>query len=337
MDNSIEQLKKIPAVFCLSGSPFQAMCMIEAINTFKIRDYKVLLCLSESELPRKKQLIELLEKNDIKYEIESVDFKITKGERFKALLPHRSRYKLAFIGDCNNELLIFKAFRYVSDGGTLLYLDDGIATIQFYNGLCQLKGKLRKYYDIICKLRNIDFDRYFYTIYRGLDDGKHISVANDFEYLSEKNCGNKKYRKVIVLGTCTDDYCRMERIAPATFLTEQKKLIEDVKSRYPEEEILFVPHGRDLYKEPRKDCEELGVRFNPTSISVEMFLLEAPFVPKAVFGYTSSALYNLRLLMPESDIVNVTFSGNTPQNDRIEITSQYYAKNGIRREIRELQ
>lgn len=336
MDRLINHLSNLSAVFCLSGSPFQAMCMIEAISNFEIKDYRVLLCLSHSELPRKQQLVELLEKYGIKYEIESVDFQITKQERLKALLPNRNTYKLAFIGDCNNELLIFKAFRYVSDGGTIVYLDDGIATIQFFNGLCQLSGKFKKYYSLISKLRHIDFDRFFYTIYRGLDDKKHLSIANNFSFLSKKHRENKPRKQIIVLGTCTDDYCRMERIETSVFLNEQKKLIEDVKQRYPDDKIIFVPHGRDVYSEPRSYCAELGVSYTPTSISVEMFLLEAPFTPKAIFGFTSSALYNLRLLIPESEIVNISFIGNSPQNDRIEITSRYFAQNGIKREVRQL-
>lgn len=106
--------------------------MIEAIQTFEITDYRVLLCLSENEIPRKGQIITLLEKHHIAYEIESVNFKITKAERFKALMPNKNKYKVAFIGDCGNELLKFKAIRYVSDGGTIIFLDDGIASIHFF-------------------------------------------------------------------------------------------------------------------------------------------------------------------------------------------------------------
>ena len=337
MMKTIEHLKDLSTIFCLSGSPFQAMCMIEAINTFHIKDFKVLLCLSHSELPRKQQMIELLDRNGIGHEVESIDFKITKVERLKAFLPNRNKYKLAFIGDCNNELLIFKAFRYISDNGTIAYLDDGIATIQFYNGLCQLNSKLHLYYNIICKLRNINFDQYFYTIYRDLNDNKHISIINNFDYFSRKNSEHKPITKIIVLGTCTDDFCRMEQIDTSTFLEEQQALIKDIQNRYSNDEIIFVPHGRDGYSKPRHDCLQLGVSYYPTAVSVELFLLNASFVPKAVFGFTSSALYNLRLLMPETEIINVTFSGNTPQNDRIEITSQYYSRFGIKHEIRQLK
>lgn len=336
MQDYIERLKGKPAIFCLSGSPFQAMCMIEAINTFELKDYRVLLCLSHSELPRKRQLTELLDKHGITYEEESIDFKISKSERLKALIPQPKGPKLVFIGDCNNELLIFKAFRYVADGGTLIYLDDGIATIQFFNGLCQLQAKLRKYYTLICRLRNICFDKYFFTIYHDLKDGKHLSIANSFSYLSRKRKGIGEKKNIILLGTCTDDFCRMERISVDSFLREQRRLMEDIKTRYPEDDIIFVPHGRDVYKQTEADCAETGIIFQPTSISVEMFLLDSDFTPKAVYGYTSSALYNLRLLLPSSDMVNITFKGNSPENDRIEITSRYYSQHGIIREIREL-
>lgn len=336
MMNIVESFKALPTLFVLSGSPFQAMCMIEAIHTFEIRDYKVLLCLSHSELPRKKQVEELLKKSSITYNIESVDFKITKAERLKTLIPDIHKYKLAFVGDCNNELLIFKAFRYISDGGTIVYLDDGIATIQFFNGLCQLNYKLKKYYSFLSKLRNICFDKYFFTIYHDLSDNKHQNIPNNFKHLTthKKSCG--MLRNIIVLGTCTDDYCRMERISVKDFLSAQKKLMLEIKHTYPDENIIFVPHGRDIYMETKQDCEDLGIKYQPTSISIEMYILECPFAPVAIYGYTSSALFNLNLILPQSEIVNITFAGNTPLNNRIDITSEYYARHGIRREIRYL-
>ena len=324
------------AIFCLSGSPFQAMCMIEAIKAYDIKDYKVMLCLSNNELPRMHQLAALLNKYNITFEIESIDFRITKIERIRAMLPTRKKYKLAFIGDCNNELLIFKAFRYISDGGTMVYLDDGIATIQFFNGLCQLSNKLRHYYNVICKIRDINFDKYFYTIYHDLGDGKHITLANDFNYFASLMRGKQATKKVLLLGTCTNDYCRMENINPEVFLGELRNLMSELKCQYPGEEIVYVPHGRETYPEPKQYCEELGIEFCPTSISVEMMVLDASYRPKAVYGYTSSALYNLNLLLPDSDVCNVSFTGNTPGNDRIEITSSYYEKHGIRRLIKPL-
>ena len=89
-------IKGQPAIFCLSGSSFQALCMIEAIHAFEITDYRVLLCLSENEIPRKGQIITLLEKYHIAYEIESVNFKITKAERFKALMPTIGDFSIKF-------------------------------------------------------------------------------------------------------------------------------------------------------------------------------------------------------------------------------------------------
>lgn len=332
-----EKLKGLPTLFCLSGSPFQALCMIEAILSFDIRDYKVLLCLSETELPRKAQLIELLNSYRISYEIESINYHITKKARFQVLLPRCNQYKLAFIGDCNNELLIFKAFQYVSDGGHLIYLDDGIATIQFFNGLCQLDRRLKYYYDVVCKVRHINFDKYFYTIYHDLKDGKHLCIANNFDYLAKLQQSKENISHVLLLGTCTNDYCYAEQIGTDVFMSELKKIMIELKQKYPHEDIIYVPHGRDTYHEPERFCHELGIVYQPTSISVEMFLLNAVYRPLAVYGFTSSALYNLNIFFPDTSVYNITFSGNTPLNDRINISSIYFIKHGIRRNERNIK
>lgn len=327
-------LKGQPAIFCLSGSSFQALCMIEAIHAFEITDYRVLLCLSENEIPRKGQIITLLEKYHIAYEIESVNFKITKTERFKALLPNRNKYKVAFIGDCNNELLIFKAFRYVSDGGTLVYLDDGIATIQFFNGMFQLSNKLRPYYELICKIRRIDFDKYFYTVYEDLKDERHIPIINNFQSLALQQKSKSTVKGIYIIGTCIKDYCDFECVPVEEFMIVLQRLMHELRTLHPDEPVVYVPHGREtMMAELETMCQEEKVELRMSKISVEMMLLEEKDYPKAVYGFTSSALYNIKKLFPNTDTCNITFTGNTPKTNGKEITSQYYAKFGILRRI----
>ena len=334
MQNFERRLKGQPAVFCLSGSPFQALCMIEAIQAFEITDYRVLLCLSENELPRRRHLIALLDRYHISYEIESVNFRITKLERLKALLPNRNKYKMAFIGDCNNELLIFKAFRYVSDGGTLVYLDDGIATIQFFNGMFQLSKKLRPYYELMSKIRRIDFDRYFYTVYEDLEDKKHIPIINKFNFLALQQKSKLHVRGIYIIGTCIKDYCDFECVPIKQFTETLHLLMQELKRQHPEEPIVYVPHGREtMMEELKKMCRNEGVELRCSEITVEMMLLEEKERPKAVYGFTSSALYNIKRIFPEIDAFNITFTGNTPKTNGKEITSQYYAKFGINRRI----
>lgn len=334
MSDSKGLLKGQPAIFCLSGSSFQALCMIEAIYAFEITDYRVLLCLSENEIPRKGQIITLLEKHNIAYEIESVNFTITKKERLKALLPNRNKYKVAFIGDCNNELLIFKAFRYVSDGGTLVYLDDGIATIQFFNGMFQLSNKLRPYYELISKIRRIDFDRYFYTVYEDLKDERHIPIINSFQSLALQQKSKSTVKGIYIIGTCIKDYCDFECIPVEKFMIVLQNLMHDLRAKYPDEPLVYVPHGRETMMEELKTiCQEEKVELRMSKISVEMMLLEEKDYPKAVYGFTSSALYNIKKLFPNTDTCNITFTGNTPKTNGKEITSQYYAKFGILRRI----
>ncbi len=334
MQNIERQLNGLPTIFCLSGSSFQVLCMIEAIQSFSITDYKVLLCLSENELHRKGQVVRLLEKYDISYEIESVNFKITKGERIKALLPNRNKYKVAFIGDCTNELLIFKAFRYVSDGGSIVYLDDGIATIQFFRRTYKLGSKLRHYYNVMSSFRRIDFDRYFYTVYEELNDGKHIPIINDFASLALLQKAKSTVKGIYIIGTCIKDYCGFDGVPVEKFMIFLRNLMRELRIKHPDQPVVYVPHGREtMMKELQAMCDDEGVELRCSEISVEMMLLDEPTYPKVVYGFTSSALYNIKKLFPETETVNMTFTGNVPKTNGKEVTSQYFAKFGITRMI----
>lgn len=334
MQDIERKIKGQPAVFCLSGSSFQALCMIEAIHAFEITDYRVLLCLSENELPRKEQIVILLDRYHIAYEIESINFCITKSERLKAFLPNRNKYKVAFIGDCNNELLIFKACRYVSDGGTLVYLDDGIATIQFFNGMFQLSSKLRPYYELMSRIRRIDFDRYFYTVYEDLEDNRHIPILNGFHSLALQQKVKSTVRGIYIIGTCIKDYCDFECVPIGLFVSTLRSLMHELRIQYPEEPVVYVPHGREtMMEELEKMCHDEGVELRKSEITVEMMLLDEKDYPKSVYGFTSSALYNIKKIFPETETCNITFTGNSPKTNGKEITSQYFAKFGITRRI----
>lgn len=334
MQDIERRIKRQPAIFCLSGSPFQALCMIEAIQAFEITDYRVLLCQSENELPRQGQIKMLLDKFNIAYEIESVNFHITKAERFKALLPNKNKYKVAFIGDCNNELLIFKSFRYVSDGGLLVYLDDGIATIQFFNGMFQLSSKLKPYYKLMSRIRRIDFDRYFYTVYEDLTDDRHIPIICNFSYLSGLQKSKANVSGVYFIGTQTKDYCTFEGIHVNRFMIVLQGLLRELKTIYPSEPLIYIPHGREIMTEELMAlCNEEGVEYRPSEFTVEMMLLEENDYPRAVYGFTSSALYNIKKIFPKTETCNITFTGNSPKTNGKEITSQYYTKFGITRKI----
>lgn len=334
MQDIERRIKRQPAIFCLSGSPFQALCMIEAIQAFEITDYRVLLCQSENELPREGQIKMLLDKFNIAYEIESVNFHITKAERFKALLPNKNKYKVAFIGDCNNELLIFKSFRYVSDGGSLVYLDDGIATIQFFNGMFQLSSKLKPYYKLMSRIRCIDFDRFFYTVYEDLKDDRHIPIINHFHSLSLQQKSKSIVKGIYIIGTCIKDYCDFECVQIELFIGALRALMHELKTNYPNEPVIYVPHGRDtMMNELEKMCSDEDVILRKSDVTVEMMLIEEKDYPSLVYGFTSSALYNIKKIFPETKVFNITFSGNNPRTNGKEITSQYYNKFGIIRKI----
>lgn len=336
MGTNNQQFKGKKAVFVISCSPFQVMCLIEAVHAFELRDYKVLICYDDKELPREKNTFRLLEKYGIKYEVESFNYRITKTDRLKMLKPVHNGFDLAFIGDCCDELLCYKAIRYVSDGSTLIYIDDGTATIHFFNGLFQITGKLRKYYDLVTRIRRLDFDNFFFTIYKGLSDDKHSCIINSFNFFASQQLKKGEPKNIILLGVSTDVYCNVENITADVYFTDLHKLIVEIQNKYPNDSIIFVPHGKDTYNTPKEICDKMGLIYQPSEISVEMMLLESPDRPKAVYGFRSSALYNIKLLFPDTDVVNVTFQGNQKINKDIEKASEYYERHGITRLVRQL-
>ena len=64
---------------------------------------------------------------------------------------------------------------------------------------------------------------------------------------------------------------------------------------------------------------------------VELELLNQPNTPMAIYGYTSSALYNLKKIFPHTRVINVLMDGdeNNIFYRRYLMTSDYYMKNGI--------
>ena len=119
-----------PSIFVVT-SPFQALCAFNAIKAFEITDYRFYLALIEDI--RNEQLFTLFQQQGIAYEVVNVE-KLTKTDRLQFLLPHFSRYKRLFIGDARNISQYFIGLSKVSNGGCMVYLDDGNDNIFLLKG-----------------------------------------------------------------------------------------------------------------------------------------------------------------------------------------------------------
>ena len=53
-----------------------------------------------------------------------------------------------------------------------------------------------------------------------------------------------------------------------------------------------------------------GIFFTPTDKCVELYITKQNDLPIAIYGYTSTALFTLRIMLPNIPIFNVFFSGN---------------------------
>lgn len=311
----------VPSIFII-GTPFQALCAIEAIYEFDIVDFKFLLALDSS--PRNEQLFKLLSKYNIQYEILCVDYTITKLDRIKAFIPRFNKYKNIYLGDSTNELLKFLAFRYGANGSKTIYLDDGTRTISYLEGRRNLGKKLSPYYFLLKLFRNIEFERIFFTVYSDIQNKKYKIVANNFSFFSKGLSEKRDHKNIFIVGTTTEKFY----ISPDKLINSMDELFSSLSNKHPMHKIVYVPHGRDNSKRWNDVCDKYGVAIVRPDESIEFYLMSLSYCPMEVYGYTSSALYNIKLLFPQCSIFNILFENeNTPINYLF--ISEYYAKHGI--------
>jgi hypothetical protein len=108
-------------------------------------------------------------------------------------------------------------------------------------------------------------------------------------------------------------------------------LFKTIKIRFPEDEVFYCPHRRDsnlpfIYTL----CRELSIEIYETKISVEFDFVNKNINPKYVVGFSSNALYTLKLIYPKAIIENVDFSLKfEPSNKENQIIQKRLFENGI--------
>lgn len=324
--------KHVPSVFSI-GTPFQALCAIATIRQLEIEDYLFLLNLS-SNRERYDQLCTLLEKYDINFKVVNPYNRIRRHYgKWQALRKHKSRFKRLFIGDFRDILLYYTSLGYVADGSSVVYLDDGNVTISLLLETISepLKEETLSFWNEVKNKRSIDVNKNILTIYEKIDNPKYTIRILDLSILL--NCQNEEYyaNEVYIVGTNINSYCDFLDISYDIVINEIEKLIKKIKIEYPKDRVIYVPHGRDKSEYAKTLCEKYGVDFEPSEMLIELTLMNKQYPPKAIYGFTSSALFNIKKIYPQTRIVNVFFDFKVVNSGVQEylMISDYYKKNGI--------
>lgn len=324
--------KHTPSVFVLC-SPFQILCAIAAIKQLEIVSYKLFLLLKRDNV-RNEQVIKLLETFNIPYK------RLPYLNRFnfwfsivKSYSHNGNKYKRLFIGDFRNVSQLYAGLRFISDNSNVVMLDDGNATISILNGV--RSKPLTKTHVIllnkITKRRKIIYNKNFLTIYSDIINPKYNIEKL---YLDKVSCINnlgKPLKNVYVVGTNVNGYCNALDIPVNTFLQKLGELMHNLREKFPDETIYYIPHGRDKNDFVEKLCQQYGCVYCRPDMMIELELLSLPNPPKAIYGHTSTALYTLKKMFPASKVVNILFdlSEENPAYKRKKSITEYYLRIGI--------
>lgn len=323
---------KLPSVFSIE-TPFQALCAIAAIRQLNITDYKVIVYFPQNEV-RNDQLRAILDKYGLKYKVIKPYNRFTYlYAKWSALRSHHSRYSRLFVGDFRDKILYYNSLRFVADRANVVFLDDGNITISYLNDIINepFDDEVQFFFKRLEINRGISINKNLLTIYDHIDNPKFNIGILDLSMIMSQNEKKKWYEGVYVVGTNIDRYCEPLEIAKDKFVNKLEELIVLLKRDYPDEKIVFVPHGRDKSEYARQICDKYNIYFEPSEMTVELKLVNQEAAPKAVYGFTSSALFNIKKIFPQTKVVNVIYEDNIDNPFFIEymICSEYYLKNGI--------
>lgn len=325
---SIAFSEKEPSLFIVQ-TPFQAMCAINAIRQLKIENYELSLHLHPNTEKRNKQTIELADMYGLRYNVEKykpIGFANLLGLLFK----RRNRFNRVFLGTHLYHDGYYHALEELKDKGNLILLDDGVATLTLLKEGYNTKGKstlFMAFYKVIAAIHRIRINNVL-TVYKDIANPQWNIAFNDISLLRQTRC-SRENSKIIFIGTNNSGFITRRGVDEIGFKKALFNVLKEVKIAHTHDEILYIPHGRDKSNFAKDFCDELGIKYTPIDINVEIYLITSGIIPNAIYGFTSSALYNLKRIFPESSIKNIVMKVLYDKSSGGFEISKYYEQQGI--------
>jgi len=321
-----------PSVFAIS-SPLQVLCAVAAIRQLEINDFRVAVCYAKGDA-RNEQLWSIL---DYFKMYDRVLMPISKFNlflyRLKSMIHRNNQYKRLFIGDFRGAYDLILGSSYVSDGSNIVYLDDGLVTVSFLKDIITepMDEIFKNFLNKLAVRRKFELNKNLLTIYGDLKNPKYVVKPLNLGYVISSNKNRDVIKDVYIVGTTVDRYCSPIGLSFARFIEGLEKVFVQIRKEYPCDTLTYVPHGRDVSLYAKEMCERYGCLFIRPQLTVEMELLKQNASPKVVYGFTSSALYNIKKMFPETRVINIMFEcpkDNVFYQEYL-MLSEYYLQNGI--------
>ncbi|MBQ3673048.1 MAG: hypothetical protein IJQ84_07065 [Paludibacteraceae bacterium] len=342
--------KGTPTAFIVD-SPLQILCAAEAIKEFEIEDYLLIIGIEPND-SRVVQVMEMLRMMQLKYRtIEADNIAEIYLDLFasKGIFQEKEsiRYRRIMVGDYYALGQRALGVHYATEDSVIVYLDDGCATIAMLNGIMSnteeptdwgMKEVWRrttykpymdkkKRIDHIFKQKGIYDNDFLFSLFHYTQNRKVCIYPNKFSNIhaifDKPNGDNAVY----IVGPSIKS--RTNGLKPEIFEAIIWAKLVDVRKRYPNAEIVYIPHGRDTDEYVPLFCEMLTIKYKRLSCAIEYYFLTKGIRPFAIYGFLSSALWTLKKISPDTIVTNWLIDNhNAPGWRADERITQYYENYG---------
>lgn len=322
---------QIPSVFVID-SPFQVLCAVAAIRQLQIKDYKMIAVVTDNK-KRNQTIRKTLDFFHILFTTVKFDAIHYKYYQLYAMMHRKHGYHRVFIGFYDAPFHHTIGCCYASDGAEIVYLDDGAANINLlqHKSITSISDfHPKEWLQRLAVRRGIELYKNLLTIYNDIPNPAYNIAPLNFNAIF---CGIKYGvpKDIFIVGTHSESYLSHFGMSKTEFVVMHDQLFARLKNDYSNQNVVFIPHRSDSGEYAVELCSKYGFEYRPVEMTIEMELIQCSNAPKAVFGFTSSALFNLKKLYPNTKVVNVLFQSKVPTDHyRNFLTiSAYYEQNGI--------
>lgn len=293
------------------GSPLQMLCGIEAQHHFNLND-AIYIIVTEKDSRSRHQILKIAEKYNLRYKIMN-NFYLRSSFLYSLLYMmymfifqiRPFSYKYVFLGDaCEKQLTIYSLLS-IGKRGSFIYLDDGTASIEYIRNGIPSSRMVNVIRNIIKRFTKFN-DGIFYTTYYEFPEKKNEIIPNKFAYLQKSLRLQKDGSEAYIIGPAIDEFCGIMDISTSIFFETLARVFREIKLQ-DIEKIIYIPHRRDVNSEIDEFCKRNNVIFAPLDQPVEAYFLDADTSPRRIYGFSSSALYTLKMLYPSIEVISIWF------------------------------
>jgi hypothetical protein len=322
------------SLFVIS-SPFQAICAIEAVHEYEVKNPVFIILLGKNAEVNSNTL-KVLDLNNITnvYKIifnSFFDLVLNANKRISEFELKLNSYETIFIGDYLSTVQRFFSSCFLSKTSKIVFLDDGNSTIEVFKW--GNRASVFRSWGIFIKtiISEISFISYkkksieYFTIF-DYDTNKFNKKLNNLRFLKSK-IKTKKKNGVYIIGS---NIYNINFLSKSQYIIYFEKIIRHVEINYPDEPIYYCPHRG----EPTDTVELLKSKYkiheHKSEYTIEIDVIKKSLYPVAIYSFGSTATYSLKIIYPNIDSYSIPLETNRKTfNKCIKEINQFYSKNDI--------